>query len=95
MVLEPSTTVFRDMMRKIESTPSYTGGDQGFLNEYYPGLLTAPMFDPTEAPPPGVPLMRLRTGYNGDVGLYILGGNRWMVPESEIGVRTKPSQAKP
>ncbi|KAG0497069.1 hypothetical protein HPP92_001760 [Vanilla planifolia] len=32
MVVEPSKVVFEDMMTKVNSLPSYTGGDQGFLN---------------------------------------------------------------
>lgn len=31
-------------------------------------------------------MMRLRTGYNGDVGLFILNTNRWMVPADSVKV---------
>lgn len=30
----PSFSVFEDMMASLKTTPSYDGGDQGFLNEY-------------------------------------------------------------
>jgi hypothetical protein len=86
MVLEPSSSVFQDMLRKIQDTPSYTGGDQGFLNEYYAGLLESPMFDPRDEVPAGAKMMRLRTGYNGDVGLFILNANRWMIAPEDVKV---------
>ena len=36
LVLRPSRVVFADMMEKISTLPSYDGGDQGFLNSYFP-----------------------------------------------------------
>ncbi|AES61240.1 putative glucuronosyltransferase [Medicago truncatula] len=90
MVVEPSTTLFNDMMSKVKTLPSYTGGDQGFLNSYYSGFPNAHVFEPDlsqeilETRP--VPEMeRLSTLYNADVGLYML-ANKWMVDEKELRV---------
>lgn len=46
MVLTPSAALFRAMMAAVPSTPSYTGGDQGFLNSFLPDFPEAPLFDP-------------------------------------------------
>ncbi|KAK3010553.1 hypothetical protein RJ639_011164 [Escallonia herrerae] len=77
MVVEPSEAVFKDMMTKVTTLPSYTGGDQGFLNSYYDGFASAHVFNPNlpedvlKSRP--VPEMeRLSTLYNADVGLYML-----------------------
>lgn len=90
MVVEPSETVFNDMMSKVKTLASYTGGDQGFLNSYYVGFESARVFDPSlpddviKSRP--VPEMeRLSTLYNADVGLYML-ANKWMVDEKELRV---------
>ncbi|KAL6776672.1 PGSIP6 [Auxenochlorella protothecoides x Auxenochlorella symbiontica] len=62
MVLQPQAQLFSDMMSRIEQTPSYTGGDQGFLNAYFSGFAASPLFDPGRGrllseswarPPPG------------------------------------------
>ncbi|XP_062144687.1 inositol phosphorylceramide glucuronosyltransferase 1 isoform X2 [Alnus glutinosa] len=90
MVVEPSETVFNDMMSKVSTLPSYTGGDQGFLNSYYTGFPNARVFEP-DLPPevlnsrPVRKMQRLSTLYNADVGLYML-ANKWMVNESELRV---------
>ncbi|KAL5770526.1 hypothetical protein ACOSP7_014680 [Xanthoceras sorbifolium] len=90
MVVEPSEEVFNDMMSKVNTLHSYTGGDQGFLNSYYSDFPNAHLFEPNlplevfNARP--VPAMeRLSTLYNADVGLYML-ANKWMVDESELRV---------
>uniref|UniRef100_A0A2P2LMZ8 Hexosyltransferase n=1 Tax=Rhizophora mucronata TaxID=61149 RepID=A0A2P2LMZ8_RHIMU len=90
MVVEPSESVFNDMMTKVNTLPSYTGGDQGFLNSYYSDFSNAHVFQPNipqevlKARP--VPDMeRLSTLYNADVGLYML-ANKWMVDEAELCV---------
>ncbi|XVF06460.1 hypothetical protein REPUB_Repub06bG0049900 [Reevesia pubescens] len=90
MVVEPSEALFNDMMSKVNTLPSYTGGDQGFLNSYYSDFPNAHVFDPNipqevlKSRP--VPEMeRLSTLYNADVGLYML-ANKWMVDESELRV---------
>ncbi|CAK7341203.1 unnamed protein product [Dovyalis caffra] len=90
MVVEPSETVFNDMMSKVTTLPSYTGGDQGFLNSYYKEFPNAHVFEPSlpqevlkTRPVPD--MERLSTLYNADVGLYML-ANKWMVDESELRV---------
>lgn len=90
MVVEPSEILFKDMMSKVNSLPSYTGGDQGFLNSYYSGFANAQVFEPNISPEVlkkrRVPEMeRLSTLYNADVGLYML-ANKWMVDEKELRV---------
>ncbi|CAL5322142.1 unnamed protein product [Camellia sinensis] len=90
LVVEPSQTVFNDMMTEVNTLPSYTGGDQGFLNSYYAGFANAHVFEP-DLPQKvldsrSVPEMeRLSTLYNADVGLYML-ANKWMVDEKELRV---------
>ncbi|KAK9292970.1 hypothetical protein L1049_020952 [Liquidambar formosana] len=90
MVVEPSETVFNDMMSKVNTLPSYTGGDQGFLNSYYSGFANAHVFEPNLSPDvmnsrPVPEMERLSTLYNADVGLYML-ANKWMVNETELCV---------
>jgi hypothetical protein len=41
MALTPSTELLDRMLRAIASTPSYTGGDQGFLNAFLAGAPAA------------------------------------------------------
>lgn len=90
MVVEPSESVFKDMMTKVSTLPSYTGGDQGFLNSYYGDFPNARLFEPNlsaderkSRPEPS--MERLSTLYNADVGLYML-ANKWMVDGSELRV---------
>lgn len=90
MVIEPSRELFEDMMSKVTTLPSYTGGDQGFLNSYYSDFPNAHLFNPdlseeerSARPPPT--MERLSTLYNADVGLYML-ANKWMVDEAELRV---------
>ncbi|CAN4105888.1 unnamed protein product [Withania somnifera] len=90
MVIEPSDEVFKDMMSKVTTLPSYTGGDQGFLNSYYVGFANARVYEPNQPSDVlnsrKVPEMeRLSTLYNADVGLYML-ANKWMVDEKELRV---------
>ncbi|OIT30994.1 PREDICTED: inositol phosphorylceramide glucuronosyltransferase 1-like [Nicotiana attenuata] len=90
MVIEPSEKVFNDMMSKVTTLPSYTGGDQGFLNSYYVGFANAHVYEPNLPSDVlnsrKVPEMeRLSTLYNADVGLYML-ANKWMVDEKELRV---------
>ncbi|KAF2306971.1 hypothetical protein GH714_022913 [Hevea brasiliensis] len=77
MVVEPSQSVFNDMMTKVNTLHSYTGGDQGFLNSYYSDFPNAHVFQPNlpqevlnSRPVPA--MERLSTLYNADVGLYML-----------------------
>lgn len=90
LVIEPSEALFKDMMRQISTLPSYTGGDQGFLNSYYVGFANAHIFEPNLSPEemksrPVPEMQRLSTLYNADVGLYML-ANKWMVDEKELRV---------
>ncbi|CAL5208430.1 unnamed protein product [Lathyrus oleraceus] len=90
MVVEPSTDLFNDMVSKVKTLPSYTGGDQGFLNSYYSGFPNARVFEPNLSPEilntrPVPEMERLSTLYNADVGLYML-ANKWMVDEKELRV---------
>ncbi|XP_065859050.1 inositol phosphorylceramide glucuronosyltransferase 1-like [Euphorbia lathyris] len=90
MVVEPSQSVFNDMMSKVTTLHSYTGGDQGFLNSYYSEFPNAHVFEPSlpqevrkSRPVPS--MERLSTLYNADVGLYML-ANKWMVNETRLHV---------
>ncbi|XP_038695113.1 inositol phosphorylceramide glucuronosyltransferase 1-like isoform X1 [Tripterygium wilfordii] len=90
MVVEPSEKVFNDMMSKVTTLPSYTGGDQGFLNSYYSDFPNAHVFEPNiplevVKSKPVPEMQRLSTLYNADVGLYML-ANKWMVDENELCV---------
>lgn len=64
MALRPDRAVLTDMLAKISSTPSYTGGDQGFLNVYFSDFLESPMFDPNmnNEQLKGHRVMRMHTG---------------------------------
>ncbi|KAL6903695.1 hypothetical protein ACP4OV_004508 [Aristida adscensionis] len=85
MVVEPSETLFKDMIRQVDSLPSYTGGDQGFLNSYYADFPNSRVFEPESPLTPEPETQRLSTLYNADVGLYML-ANKWMVDEKELRV---------
>ncbi|GJU95160.1 inositol phosphorylceramide glucuronosyltransferase 1 [Tanacetum coccineum] len=90
MVVEPSEDLFNDMVSKVTTLNSYTGGDQGFLNAYYAGFPSARVFDPNISPEemnsrPVAEMERLSTLYNADVGLYML-ANKWMVDEKDLCV---------
>jgi hypothetical protein len=75
LVLRPSAALFAEMMDRIQTTPSYTGGDQGFLNSFFPAFKEAPFFDPqqggalsagdTQRTQHGVPVSRGRRGMGG------------------------------
>jgi glycogenin glucosyltransferase len=52
MVLKPSAAVFRAMLDRLASASSYDGGDQGFLNRFYPDWYAMPVAN------------RLPIGYN-------------------------------
>jgi hypothetical protein len=43
MVLEPSAEVFRGMLEALPRAATYDGGDQGFLNSYYPDWYAMPV----------------------------------------------------
>ena len=42
LVLDPSARVFEDMTAQLPVLQSYDGGDQGFLNSFYPDWFTGP-----------------------------------------------------
>lgn len=46
MAIKTDTALMQDMLTKALVLPSYTGGDQGFLNEYFNTFSNAPMFYP-------------------------------------------------
>lgn len=48
LVITPNKDVLSDMLNKISELPSYTGGDQGFLNAYYDEFSGSPMFYPSQ-----------------------------------------------
>lgn len=48
LALTPDSAMLDDMLGRIAETPSYTGGDQGFINEYLPGLARAPLYIPED-----------------------------------------------
>lgn len=94
MVLSPSEELHSEMVRHAQGVVSYTGGDQGFLNVFFAGFPSAPLWRPDALMPApsaapvehGQQLNRLPGGFNYDVGLYILNSNRWMVAEQEVAV---------
>ncbi|AQK44906.1 inositol phosphorylceramide glucuronosyltransferase 1-like isoform X1 [Zea mays] len=85
MVVEPSETLFNDMIKKMDQLPSYTGGDQGFLNSYYSDFANSRVYEPDSPLTPEPATQRLSTLYNADVGLYML-ANKWMVDEKELRI---------
>ncbi|GMN22661.1 hypothetical protein TIFTF001_040315 [Ficus carica] len=90
LVVEPSQAMFEDMMSKVNTLESYTGGDQGFLESYFPGFANARIFEPNLPPEildsrPVPKMERLPTIYNADVGQCVI-SNNWKVNASEIGV---------
>ena len=52
MAIKTDASLVQDMLAKVHLLPSYTGGDQGFLNEYMKTFACSPMFYPDQ----GVPL---------------------------------------
>lgn len=46
MAIKTNAAWMDDMLARIQDVPSYTGGDQGFLNEYLNTFTCAPMFYP-------------------------------------------------
>lgn len=52
MVIEPSPALFATLEQALHGSHSYDGGDQGFLNEFFPTWYE------------GAPAHRLRSGYN-------------------------------
>lgn len=82
IVVEPNNTVFKDMLEKIGSLPSYDDGDQGFLNVYFKNLVYAPFFNWSNTSRQHQP-MRMPAGLNSDIGPYYA-NSRWAIPPGEI-----------
>lgn len=70
MVVTPNSTVSAHMEEVLPSSPSYDGGDQGFLNFYYSELMNAPYFDHTNPPMPEPKLSRLPFSWHVDHSSY-------------------------
>lgn len=88
MVLRPSQALHADMVAKVATLPSSTGGDQGFLQSFFPLFASAPLWVPGSADAQhGIgQLVRLPTEYNADVGLFVLNANRWPLPVERLAV---------
>lgn len=86
-VLTPGAAQHRMALEAVTTVRSYTGGDQGMINEVFSRMADAPLLGGeaferqreagTLPEQHGQRLARLPAGYNADVGLYILPGNRW------------------
>lgn len=89
-VLQPSETVFKDMLHELETgRENPDGADQGFIASYFPDLLDKPMFHPSLN---GTKLdghYRLPLGYQMDASYYYL-RLRWSVPCGPNSVVTFP-----
>jgi len=84
MVLTPSPSLKEYMLDTYQQTPSYNQGEQGFLNRVFPEFQRCPYHDPRDRHPikeeEELPqCLRLPPFYNGDLGLYVVRGNRWEV----------------
>lgn len=84
--VRPNATVFNNMLDLIGTLPSYTGGDQGFFAEYYPDFADSLLFKGAQEYPNGTQYMRLPTGYNADLGLYVVNNGKWSIPEEQLAV---------
>lgn len=90
IVAIPSAPIYADMMARYTSMHSYTGGDQGFLNNYFWNPEECPFFDPHQKleSPLSTDVSHLRCQrlpgyYNGDVGVYITRGDKWQFDADE------------
>ena len=84
MVIEPSTAVFNDMLRKAPFLPSYTGGDQGFFNVYFKELIHAPYFNWSDSRR-NHQHMRMPAGLNANIAIYYT-NEQWKFAEGELKV---------
>lgn len=72
LVIEPDAAQFEDMMLRLFTSESYDGGDQGFLNTYFPEWYTGPGAN------------RLPAGYNMHQFIYqFLRAHPTLVPQLE------------
>jgi inositol phosphorylceramide glucuronosyltransferase 1 len=92
MLVTPSTPLFNDMIQKLPTLPSYDGGDQGFLNAYFPEMLSAPMFVPTAGPPSKkVAFARLPFTFHMDHSAYYP-RFRWSHSKSRCGLEMREEE---
>ena len=84
MVVEPSSKVFNDMIKKIPIISSYDDADQGFLNAYFKDLKYAHLFNWSDTTRHQTP-KRLPTGCNANVGWYY-SNSEWKFEESELWI---------
>jgi glycogenin len=72
LVIEPNQALFDDMMQRLFTSQSYDGGDQGFLNTYFPDWYSGPAAN------------RLPAGYNMHQFIYqFLRAHPALVPQLE------------
>ncbi len=90
LVVSPSESVAQKLWDVYAHSPSYTGGDQGFLNYAFWNVNECPYFDPKVAQDESrshqgrAKCFRLPSRYNGDVGLHALRGSSWILdPEGQ------------
>ncbi|CAN8063285.1 unnamed protein product [Agarophyton chilense] len=69
MLVSPNATMYQDMVSVLPYTPSYDGGDQGFLNSYFPQMLCAPLFHP-DNPRKNMTFARFPFSYHTDHSAY-------------------------
>lgn len=66
VVITPNNTLLEDMEQKMKTMKSYDGGDQGFLNTYFPDMLNAESFRPESGQSGGNVRRRLPFGWHVD-----------------------------
>ena len=96
LVVEPSSAVFRDMVKKVPLFPSYDGGEQGFLSVYFKDLIYAPFFNWSNSTRQHQP-MRMSSGFNADVMMHYM-DDGWRLPKAELYVihyTMGPAKPKP
>lgn len=96
IVLTPSQEIYNDMLTKYQEMHSYTGGDQGFMNNYFWQPERCPFYEPitdihryTVSDVPHTRCYRLPGYYNGDVGVYITRDDSWTFDPDETIVEPK------
>mmetsp|Transcript_7207 Transcript_7207/g.44844 ORF Transcript_7207/g.44844 Transcript_7207/m.44844 type:complete len:557 (-) Transcript_7207:420-2090(-) len=75
MVVSPSIQMFQLMMDNIATTPSYTGGDQGFIDNFFADFASAPVFQPEQVvddPQANAKKERVGVGLKGPMGVEML-----------------------
>ena len=84
LVVEPSASIYKDMIEKIPLITSYDDGDQGFLNVYFKNVVYASMFNWSNDMRQKKP-MRMSGRLNADMGLYYA-HSEWDVPANEVRI---------